>query len=235
MPRPPPRPLRFVLGLPGQGARRQGLRARLFDPGSPGHGHHDRRRGHSRGPAHGPGASAVQPLRGLPAALHAQVPIEHRRPGVHRPDRQRPLPGGPGADQAGQPLSGHHRPGLPPALRGGLPPQPGRRAGGHRLAQALRCRPGSSRRSRRQLQSAPEAADGQARGRDRGRTGGAVRGLLPGPGGGGGHGVRKRGQGRGHAALRHPGLPSAPGRAGSGDPDDPASGRRAPHGCAGRP
>ena len=141
-PHPVPRSQAAALRLllPVRGGSRGGQKADplLLQPGSRQDGRPHRQPAHPRGPQDRPGAAALQPLRRLPGPLPADLPGRCRRPGLHRPDRHGQAPGSRPPDQGDQSAAPGLRPRLRARMRSGLPPQPRRRARGHRLPEALR-------------------------------------------------------------------------------------------------
>ena len=140
------------------------------------------------------------------------------------PRRGGRLPGRLAADHGRQPAARGDGPDLLPALRDRLQPGAAGRPGRHQLGRAVPRRPGHRGRVGRTRPGAADRPPGPGRRRRAGRP---VRGLPPGSGRPSGHDPGFRAGARRHDAVRHPGLPAAPRRAGRRDQPDPGAGRAA--------
>ena len=223
----------FVCVVKVQGART--LRARLLHEGGGGHGGGDLQRGDPALAQGGPGADALQPLRGLHRPLPAGLPGGRRHPGLHRPGRAGQVPRRHRAHQGAQPPARGLRARLHAPVRGqGLPAQPARRGGGQSTTSSA-----TSPTSTWAARTTGRPALAPPNGKKVAVVGAGPAGLSC------AYYLALRGyevsmfetqpEAGGHAALRHPRVPPAQGRARPGDQPDPRPRRPAFHERDARP
>jgi len=166
----------------------------------------------------------VRPQRRLRAAVPGDLPGAHRHPALPGPGQRRQLRSRRPGDQGPQSLPVGLRPGLSAPLRGGVPAEPGRRAGGDQLRQAVRRRLGPVPRGAVDPQG--RRAHRQA---DRGLRRRSVRfvgGLLRRDGRPRRDRLRAAASAGRDDALRHPGIPPAQGHPRPRDRDHRGDGRQ---------